>query len=404
MNELKEREAYFVENFDKLYSTKPRTIKQLIYETRPGSTMKAVYPMEGGKWFVSCGTTAPDKDRLKLWTADGVLMNEVTITESAGPQVLELLRDKRTLLQGLDGEEFDILTLKDSDRSIGQIADVILVLRYTEKELVLFGSNDGVLVYNVDEKVSERFQLLRDGVACMCELSEGLILIGTQQTVELWDLRTKTCVTHFSCLKKYINTPTWMVALDDGLIACSWNMKPWKRREGITLLRHTTTSGRQQSLEYKSNLIGHDAVVTQMIKLKTGLMASASLDRTFRIWCYTSGTCQFVIQSNQRLNSLCELTDGRIVTACDNGDIEIWKYQFSLSDLCVMVVAQAMASGDADQLESFLLKTLPEELFLKCTNCSKLIQLQRLEMLLLNRIHPFISKFTVAPRYPLWDQ
>jgi WD40 repeat protein len=77
--------------------------------------------------------------------------------------------------------------------------------------------------------------------------------------------------------------------------------------------------------KYLFNLTEHIDYVTALIGLSDGYLASASRDKTIKIWDPASGTCLATLTGHiDYVNKLIELSDRRLVSASSDCTIKLW--------------------------------------------------------------------------------
>jgi WD40 repeat protein len=73
-----------------------------------------------------------------------------------------------------------------------------------------------------------------------------------------------------------------------------------------------------------STLQGHSHGVHALAVLPDGRLASASYDKTIRVWRPSTGVCEAVLEHTDWVNALAVLPNGRLASGDRDGNIRVW--------------------------------------------------------------------------------
>jgi WD40 repeat protein len=256
------------------------------------------------------------------------------------------------------GAEFGLLT--------GHTADVWSLVNLDDNNLVASGSLDttikiwhwkGVqLVRNLTGHTSVVTGLVR-------ALNDSTLLIScsTDETIRLWNRSNGIVLKKFGGY--YFSAIIWLDR--NQLASCGQNkteIQIWNVSHGQivrTLWGHAKYVTTLMSLDNKSlmasgsddfkikiwnidsaremkTLLGHGGSVVALSLLKNGYLASASMDKSFRIWNWQTECLlkTVFVQLDNRwyhyyVASLLSLPDGNLASGCTDSDIQIWNFQTS---------------------------------------------------------------------------
>ena len=72
-------------------------------------------------------------------------------------------------------------------------------------------------------------------------------------------------------------------------------------------------------------LRGHQSLISCLLKLSDGRVATGSFDDTLRIWNIKNGECEHVLRGHiDSIHCIIQLFDGRIATGSDDYTLRIW--------------------------------------------------------------------------------
>jgi len=75
-------------------------------------------------------------------------------------------------------------------------------------------------------------------------------------------------------------------------------------------------------------LEGHKGAVRSVVELTCGRLASASADKTLRVWCASSGECLVeLVGHSGGVMAACALLGGRLASASGDQSVRIWSGQ-----------------------------------------------------------------------------
>lgn len=160
----------------------------------------------------------------------------------------------------------------------------------------------------------------RWGIArTLCELSDGRLASGSGETaIRVWDVAAGK---EIALLTEYLDKfEPPLCALSDGRLAFGS-----RQEHGVRLWNF------QKESEVIS-LLGHQAWVSDLCEVATGVLASSSHDHTIRLWDIASGELISTIGGHTAaVLRLCTLRGGRLVSGAQDGSLRVWDVDRLLS-------------------------------------------------------------------------
>jgi len=180
-----------------------------------------------------------------------------------------------------------------------------------ESDLILAGTEKGIIFITNDEieYVIKKIQV-EGKVMCLLEFKYKYILAGTSENnIVLWNIDDQnynyTLIGH----RGWVNNLT---KCNDNIFASASNDKTiriWNYKERKII-----------------NTINTDSDVLSLIKLKDGKLCSSENDCLIKIWDWENGECIYnLIGHKNRVRSICQLEDGTFLSGDDDSKIIIWK-------------------------------------------------------------------------------
>lgn len=170
------------------------------------------------------------------------------------------------------------------------------------------------------------------GIACLLHLNQDHLLIaGSQQKgiVNVWDYEKQTCVrsindTTQQCQAKHSVPPlhsgiTCLLLISSQESSHTIAIATWKPT--ITIIDRLSPT--QERLT-GTTLRGHSDGVTQLVKLTENKIASASWDKTVKIWNTDTTECLRTLTHLGSVIGLVKLSDHCIASASEEGRIMQW--------------------------------------------------------------------------------
>jgi WD40 repeat protein len=183
-------------------------------------------------------------------------------------------------------------------------------LAILQSGLMVSGSYDGIIdIWNPIEFYIKASQKISDSeILLLADLKDGLIAIGLIFDVVIFNSFTGEIVKQMP-----IFLVQSLVALDKNLLATS------------SLISVDISVWNVTSEEIIFNLVGHTNLVSTLITLPNGFLASGSDDNTIKIWdSYTFSLVKSFKSDDYKITSMSALKNGLMVSTGENGWIKIW--------------------------------------------------------------------------------
>ena len=156
----------------------------------------------------------------------------------------------------------------------------------------------------------------KSSVRCMCELSNGWVVSGSDdKTLKVWDMTTKkvccTMIGHMLCVLCVVEMKRRRSADNNQIIIVSGSMD------------HTIRIWNGTTGQCLRVLRGHTTAVLEVVELSDGTLLSGSSDKTIRQWNINKAECVSVCETSHKITCMRQLRDGSIITGSNKGELEV---------------------------------------------------------------------------------
>ena len=196
-------------------------------------------------------------------------------------------------------------------KTFKECEDKIFSLIKLKNNLILAGTEKGkIFIINFELEYKIKEIQVEGKVLCFLEFEENNILAGTSDNnIILWNINDQNYKYTFIGHSGWVNSLT---KCNDEIFASASNDKTiriWNYKEKQII-----------------NTINTDSSVLSLIKLKDGKLCSSENDSLIKIWDWENGECIYnLIGHENRVRSICQLKDGTFVSGDDDYKIIIWK-------------------------------------------------------------------------------
>jgi WD40 repeat protein len=196
-------------------------------------------------------------------------------------------------------------------KTFKECEDKIFSLIKLKNNLILAGTEKGkIFIINFEFEYKIKEIQVKGKVLCFLEFEENNILAGTSDNnIVLWNINDQNYKYIFIGHSGWVNSLT---KCNDEIFASASNDKTiriWNYKEKQII-----------------NTINTDSSVLSLIKLKDGKLCSSENDSLIKIWDWENGECIYnLIGHENRVRSICQLKDGTFVSGDDDYKIIIWK-------------------------------------------------------------------------------
>ena len=225
--------------------------------------------------------------------------------------------------------------------------DRVVSLIQLHSGLIATGSYDSTIrIWDVEDYSCVKiFKIKETIIFCLLEFIPNFILFGTNKNnIGLWDSNSEDNLQSFifSGHELWVNS---LVKCDDNCFASASNDKT------IKIWNY-----------YNKNCIrtieAHEDCILCLIKLINGNLCSGGADLMIKIWDWNNGSCIYTLVGHRNwINCLIQLEDGQIVSGSVDKTIKFWKkyenietinaHENSVRTLC-QINANYIASGSFD--------------------------------------------------------
>ena len=196
-------------------------------------------------------------------------------------------------------------------RTFNKCEEKIFSLIKLKNDLLLAGTEKGkIILLNFEIEYQIKEIQIEGSVLCLLEFEEDFILAGTSENdIVLWYINDPNFNYKFNGHNGWVNSLT---KCNDKIFASASNDKTiriWDYKEKSII-----------------NTLKSDSSILCLIKLKDGKLCSSEDDRLIKIWDWENGECIYnLIGHKNRVRSICQLEDGTFLSGDDDSKIIIWK-------------------------------------------------------------------------------
>ena len=222
-----------------------------------------------------------------------------SIKEDDGSKEIEEIKPQIQLYKNFNCKK----TIKEPDI-------ITFLIELNNKKLMSGSSNGNMKIWNL---YNFEFELLikeDKKILCLLEFEPNMVLCGTQsKSINLWNINNPN--EKIDSFKGHLLSVNCLVKCNDKYFASASNDKD------IRIWNYSLR-------KCERILKGHTNNIFCLIKSHNNLIYSGSADKTVKRWNWEKGECEgtFCIQS--WVKSLCQLSDGRIISGSDDKIIQIW--------------------------------------------------------------------------------
>ena len=188
--------------------------------------------------------------------------------------------------------------------------NITFLLELNNKKLMTGSSNGTMAIYNLDNFEFEYSIKEENKILCLLEFESNMILTGTQsELINLYNISQNKKIDSF---KGHLLSVNCLVKLNAKYFASASNDKD------IRIWNYYN-----RSCERK--LKGHTNNIFCLIQLNNkSQICSGSADKTAKLWDWETGKCLGTLPHQSWVKSLCQLSDGSIITGGDDKTIKKW--------------------------------------------------------------------------------
>ena len=188
--------------------------------------------------------------------------------------------------------------------------NITFLLELNNKKLMTGSSNGTIAIYNLDNFELEYSIKEENKILCLLEFEPNMILTGTQsELINLYNISQNKKIDSF---KGHLLSVNCLVKLNAKYFASASNDKD------IRIWNYYNRS-------CERTLKGHNNNIFCLIQLNNkSQICSGSADKTAKLWEWETGKYLGTLPHQSWVKSLCQLSDGSIITGGDDKIIKIW--------------------------------------------------------------------------------
>jgi WD40 repeat protein len=196
-------------------------------------------------------------------------------------------------------------------KTFNKLGEKIFSLTKLKNDLIIAGTDKGkIFILNCEFEYIIKEVQVEGSVFCLLEFEKNYILAGTsEENIVLWYLDDQNLMFTFIGHEGCVNS---LAKCNDEIFASASNdktIKIWDYKEKKII-----------------NTFNTDSSVLCLIKLKDGKLCSSENDCLIKIWDWETGECIYnLIGHNNTVRSICQLNDETFLSGDDDNKIIIWK-------------------------------------------------------------------------------
>ena len=195
----------------------------------------------------------------------------------------------------------------------GHTEKIVALIQLSSGKLASGSYDKTIRVWNIHILYEEKIINENGKVFCLLEFEKDKLLCGTSRNmINLWDLNSN----ENKCISSFIGHGLWvncLVKCNENYFASASNdrtIKIWDYYNKTII----------------QNLIGHKDCVLSLILLRNNNLCSGSADNTIKIWDWENGTCIKTLEGHQGwVKSVFELHNEILLSGSGDKTIKIWK-------------------------------------------------------------------------------
>ena len=188
-------------------------------------------------------------------------------------------------------------------------------------EIAISGRDESIKIVDKDLKKVDIILKRNSGpVLTAAEFSEGVLISGgTDNSVKIWNLKTKSCLSTYKGHKAQINAIV-KIKYDKNMFLSG------SSDQTIKILKFNDNPTLKSKIECLGTLQGHKGAIYSLLELLDGRVASGSSDWTIKIWNIKDKSCiQTLLGHKSPILCLAQFNDGRLISGEADKLIYIWK-------------------------------------------------------------------------------
>ena len=188
-------------------------------------------------------------------------------------------------------------------------------------EIAISGRDESIKIVDKDLKKVDIILKRNSGpVLTAAEFSEGVLISGgTDNSVKIWNLKTKSCLSTYKGHKAQINAVV-KIKYDKNMFLSG------SSDQTIKILKFNDNPTLKSKIECLGTLQGHKGAIYSLLELLDGRVASGSSDWTIKIWNIKDKSCiQTLLGHKSPILCLAQFNDGRLISGEADKLIYIWK-------------------------------------------------------------------------------
>ena len=264
--------------------------------------VNSIIDIDKGNRIISSGRD----DKLCLWDIKEIIDNE---SNNDG---------KMNILSNMELSEKKIFPKK---YIFSESIVVYFLCLLSNGEIVISGRDESIKIVDKElKKVDIILKRNSGAVLTAAEFSEGILISGgADNSVKIWNLKNKSCLSSYKGHKGQINSVI-KIKYDKSLFLSG------SSDQTIKILKFNDNPTLKSKIECVSTLEGHKGPVYTLLELLDGRVASGSSDWTIKIWNIKDKSCiQNLLGHKSPIFSLAQFNDGRLVSGEADKLIYIWK-------------------------------------------------------------------------------
>jgi len=198
----------------------------------------------------------------------------------------------------------------------------INTIAYVDENYIAVGVYNRIKLFSLnfieEEVLGEHAGLITNLCAFRCNTINKLISTGTDLKLCFWNIAEKYCITSI-----YIPFAFSSLCLSGETLCAAEAGRTLQNFENQNIISLWDLSS-QRMLD---TMCGHSQPIIKLVAIDNGMIASASKDRSIKIWCPASRSCLYTLKLNDIPSAIAYLGNNEVAISVEQSCIlEIWKY------------------------------------------------------------------------------
>ena len=191
--------------------------------------------------------------------------------------------------------------------------NISCIIKLESGKLATGAYDNTIKIWNIKSNKCKRTIKEEGNVLCLLEFEKNKILVGNNKSnIRLWDINNPKISENIKRFKGHSSLVNCLVKCNDKLFASASNDKTIKIWDYL-------------NNKCLNTLKGHNNYVYSLALLKDGRLCSGSADNTIKIWNLNDYSCDITLNGHEdTVKCVFQLSNGYILSGSEDNNIIIW--------------------------------------------------------------------------------